>query len=494
MDVVVSRPELIPAGLPTGEVILSEISSARAMLERHRPAIVLGHGDCKPSNVIVDGSKSENVTLIDFELSGPNYRGFDLMKIFRTADVSSKSCMRYFFRAYAEAWHESVGEEAVSSLLEEALMFEPLTWLEAAIFFLAMPLFKPSETARWNALAVDRWNKYISTKNKLFTCSLTHFDCLSLILTIGNGYKEDLESMGLEPLTVGFANLVWAAERNGQCVVLKRYTDLVFMRIDPESIGAVDKHAWAFGCGPRVLYSSPLGLVAERIPGRTLEEEDMHKKDWELLGHVAKALARFHRLPVPTQCEGAPMLWRTVDKMLDAVARRPELIPLGLPSLDILLSEISAARATLDRHTPAMVLGHGDCKPSNIIVSGEHSENVTLIDFELSGPNYRGFDLMKIFRTANGPSEVCMRHFLRVYKEALDANPSADPVSEETVSALVSEAYMFEPLTWLEACVFFLVLPMVKPEDTERWNALAVDRWDKFVETKHKLCKRPFPC
>jgi len=300
--------------------------------------------------------------------------------------------------------------------------------------------------------------------------------------TIGNTYKEDLESMGLEPLTVGFANLVWATVKYGQPLVLKRYTDLVFLRIEADSIGIVDKHAEDFGAGPRVLYCSPLGLVAERVPGRTLEEKDMHKGDVPLLQSVGRALARFHQLPVPTQVQGVPMLWRTVDKMMDAIVRKPELIPSGMPGIDAIVTEISEAKSILDLYKPGVVLAHGDCKPSNVIVSGENSEFVTLIDFELSGPNYRGFDLMKIFRTAGGPNENCMRHFFRAYVEECGR-----PADDESVGALVAEAYMFEPLTWLEASVFFLALPLFKKEDTSKWEMLAVDRWEKFMQTKCRL-------
>merc|ERR1712217_660381 len=202
----------------------------------------------------------------------------------------------------------------------------------------------------------------------------------------------------------------------------------------------------------------------------------MHKGDLELLVQVAKALARFHQLPIPAQMEGTPMLWRTVDKMMDAVVRQPHLLAPGMPDIDTILSDINATRIALDQHEPVIMFGHGDCKPSNVIVSGEHHENVTLIDFELAGPNYRGFDLMKLFRTAGGPSEPCMRHFFHAYAEAC-----GESVGPDTVSALLKEAYMFEPLTWLEASVFFLALPMFKTSDIERWNALALDRWEKFM-------------
>merc|ERR1712224_380872 len=138
---------------------------------------------------------------------------------------------------------------------------------------------------------------------------------------------------------------------------------------------------------------------------------------------------------------------------MDAVVRRPELIPQGMPPMETILAEISAARSLLERHRPVIVLGHGDCKPSNVIVSGEHSENVTLIDFELGGPNYRGFDLMKIFRTAGGPSRPCMVHFLRSYLASLRR-----PTNKAAISKLTREVQIFEPLTWLEAAVFFLTM------------------------------------
>merc|ERR1719210_1010819 len=119
-------------------------------------------------------------------------------------------------------------------------------------------------------------------------------------------------------------------------------------------------------------------------------------------------------------------------------------------------------------------------KPSNVIVDGEHFGNVTLVDFELGGPNYRGFDLMKILRTDEKPSDNCIRHFLRAYAEAY-----GNVIGEATVSNLVTEVFMFEPLTWLEASIFFIVLPMFdRGLDTDQWKVLALDRWNKYTETK----------
>jgi thiamine kinase-like enzyme len=295
--------------------------------------------------------------------------------------------------------------------------------------------------------------------------------------------KEDLEAKGFEPLTVGFANIVCGTVRNGKPLVIKRYTDLVFLRLTPESVGAVDAFAGANGLGPTVFYSSSRGLVMERSPGRTLEEKDMHCGDFVLLDLIAKSLGSFHQLPSPAACEGEPMLWRTIDKMMQVVAKRPELMPEGMPGIDAIHIAINEAREALNALSPKIVLGHGDFKPSNVI---RHQDTVTLIDLELGGPNYRGFDLMKVFRTALPTSQECMVRFLRTY-----AKQVGEGDSDDGVKALLAETQSFEPLTWLEAAIFFLTLPQFKPSETRRWNELAIDRWTKFVETRHKISGKP---
>ena len=65
-----------------------------------------------------------------------------------------------------------------------------------------------------------------------------------------------------------------------------------------------------------------------------------------------------------------------------------------------------------DDHVHADVLGHGDLKPSNVLRL--RRGGITFIDFELAGPNYRGYDIFKLFRTSKLPA-------------ASDASPSRSP-------------------------------------------------------------------
>merc|ERR1719191_904350 len=119
MRVVECRPELVPDELPSLEMLRTEIAFARAALEAQKPGIVLGHNDFKPSNVMLTREDPYAVTLIDFELGGPNYRGFDLFKLFRTATDFSESSMIQFLRMYLEHIGEASNETAVDEIVAE---------------------------------------------------------------------------------------------------------------------------------------------------------------------------------------------------------------------------------------------------------------------------------------------------------------------------------------------------------------------------------------
>jgi len=309
---------------------------------------------------------------------------------------------------------------------------------------------------------------------------LTDEECKSLLDEVRTSSDSDLLGFGFEPLTVGFANHVWATKRRGQALVLKRYTDAAFLRVDAGVIGSVDVHCGNHGIGPRVLYSSPQGMVMERIEGNTLVEADMHSEDLDLLENVAELLAELHQLPLPEACKGQqPMMWKSIGAMLEASARKPELWPEGMPSIDAVAEEVSKAQLAIEQRNCCTVLCHGDFKPSNVVQS--KSGKISFIDHELGGLNYRSFDLMKVFRTAEKSSQASMEHFICTYAEKIGLK------SEAEIAELMREAKVFESLTWLEAACFFLAMPQFKPSETTQWNELALDRWQKYESTRDAL-------
>ena len=59
------------------------------------------------------------------------------------------------------------GGEQVEALMEEALLFEPLTWLEAGIFFEFATVTgggSEEERSRWEELGKDRIGRYWESK------------------------------------------------------------------------------------------------------------------------------------------------------------------------------------------------------------------------------------------------------------------------------------------------------------------------------------------
>ncbi|KAH8066447.1 hypothetical protein JL722_889 [Aureococcus anophagefferens] len=119
---------------PACRGVVDVAAGAAGLGPRVARADVLGHGDFKPSNVLLhDGA----AVFIDFELAGPNYRGYDIFKLFRTnemAPASDAELLRFIAVYLAEGGADS-GDAEAARCLAESKLFEPLTWLEAAIFF-----------------------------------------------------------------------------------------------------------------------------------------------------------------------------------------------------------------------------------------------------------------------------------------------------------------------------------------------------------------------
>ena len=170
---------------------------------------------------------------------------------------------------------------------------------------------------------------------------------------------------------------------------------------------------------------------------------------------IAQKLADLHMASMPTvlRKDTTPILLSSMDKMVKHIAKRPDLLPPQF-SVDMLMSEVDAARVALEALPLPVVMGHGDFKPSNVMLressekmSGEYESPkfqrslaerlesgdlmVTFIDFELGGPNYRGFDIFKLFRRGqvegNGEGAELIAHqnlraFVAAYLEAIERN------------------------------------------------------------------------
>lgn len=137
-------------------------------IQHQRANVVpVGHGDCKPSNVIAleDGT----VVFVDLELLGQHYRAYDLAKFLRSN--YNATFHEAFLRCYLQSCTTvTANPDAVKQLMNEVNLLMPLTWLEAAIFFAAMACLNPHETKKWNSLVANRLEYYLDQKQTKIVC------------------------------------------------------------------------------------------------------------------------------------------------------------------------------------------------------------------------------------------------------------------------------------------------------------------------------------
>jgi hypothetical protein len=77
--------QLSPSWQCVGMPLCASLTVPALSLLAVRAPVVFAHGDLKPSNMMrtPDDAHPPHLLFIDLELAGPNYRGFDIMKLFR---------------------------------------------------------------------------------------------------------------------------------------------------------------------------------------------------------------------------------------------------------------------------------------------------------------------------------------------------------------------------------------------------------------------------
>uniref|UniRef100_A0A7S4S7S5 ethanolamine kinase n=1 Tax=Ditylum brightwellii TaxID=49249 RepID=A0A7S4S7S5_9STRA len=351
--------------------------------------------------------------------------------------------------------------------------------------------------------------------------------------------------------------------------VVKIFSPMAKQRIDYPTRGYFDAFASTkIDVGPTILYRDENGIIMEYINGCVLTEEDVHGAavtDYTTTGaqiggrfgdgrhlciSIAKKVAQLHSTvhllfdPVSDKDDNdiiSNMLWHSLARMMDyiktsggsSLLQKEDLKSSSSSPVDIdnyvlsmsgwtferIENEIQLMHQTLDDLGLPLVLAHGDLKPSNIIVAQEvdnnknsqqqpslHNHHVVLIDFELGGLNYRGYDIFKLFRTSS--NENCghgqypknMKAFVEAYVEemrqgqkeqardtgghgnifSVNQNGEMEADNSELVDLIICETLLFEPLTWLEAGVFYLFATKGDAYQKERWTELALDRFENY--------------
>ena len=288
--------------------------------------------------------------------------------------------------------------------------------------------------------------------------------------------------LSIVELSSGFCNSVHLVETDaGDKLVVKVYSDLSLLRTEKHQRGMIDVMVSESGLGPAVRRNTDEGIAHNFVPGRILEEQDMHTRR-DVGKACAKLVAKLHSLETPPEFAGdGPLLWKWLERMLNEIesSETKDVLPVDVSELRAEVKRVSTI--IREEENACVVLAHGDLKPSNVIFTQSDASEVKLIDLELSGPNYRGFDLMKLFRTSPQQySEEHFKQFLKAYCNEMNVD----------VASVEAETKLFLPVSWLEATVFFALILVLEPrgsDDHTKWEALFLDRWRQYQENAKDL-------
>lgn len=156
-----------------GNRIAAEAREVLEFVTKTQKPDAMIHGDLKSSNIML--CEDDRILFLDFEVAGPGYAAYDVAKLFR--DNLDRPAQRPFLQTYLEAGGHDASPAALDYHLRSVAFFEPLAWLEAAVFFVYMASTTEKGTPnfeRWLSLAQSRWKSYEVARDRARTHNLSH--------------------------------------------------------------------------------------------------------------------------------------------------------------------------------------------------------------------------------------------------------------------------------------------------------------------------------
>lgn len=249
------------------------------------------------------------------------------------------------------------------------------------------------------------------------------------------------------------------------------------------------------GIAPKLIALFQNGRVEQFINARPISLDEMAAP--VVLSGVAVAMARLHKFEPSTSLslKRDPGVWVALDKWVAEVLRLREQNSAFAGQLSIDLNQCVECMQKLRQllaksQAPSpVVFSHNDLLCGNILLSLDDGRSVSLVDFEYSSFNYRGFDIGNFFCEAMGgtqdgyvdasryPSENARQAFCAAYlRESCEQEPDDSAVSE-----LVDEAEEYGLLAHLYWGFWGLVQSVSSPVDFP-YVRFAEQRFARFFE------------
>jgi thiamine kinase-like enzyme len=242
-------------------------------------------------------------------------------------------------------------------------------------------------------------------------------------------------------------------------------------------------------------FATP-ALLMEYCAGRPLTTEDLYDEDGAIVHLAATALAKLHALELnhhpwyPNDQTNSNRLWQSCHVLMQQYVDPNWVASDGKQKrwtysrlYDCIMYHESQTR----KHRYTLLTtntGHGDCKPSNLILhcpkSKQHCQ-LRFLDFELAGRNYVAFDIAKLWRSSS-PMTLQSRH--QTIERFLETYVAESGRNNLTTFDLQKQFDLLLPLTWLEAAVFFVAMSSQSKNQAERmqFDKLAIDRLQSYDE------------
>ena len=221
-----------------------------------------------------------------------------------------------------------------------------------------------------------------------------------------------------EPLNGGLSNVTYKIKVNNKFYVLRiNGNQNEYLDLSREEEQKAVIMAWKIGIGPRVFSTldKKSFLITEFIEGRSLKQEEMHKK--ELIKKVTETLLKIHSLKgIKRKCSPFDL----IRKYLRGAQELKVTLPDNLFKHIKHMEEIELYRSKDIENTNKYC--HNDYHTGYNMLLNE--EKLNIIDFELSGIGDAYFDLATISSdnrfTVEEDKVLLEAYFGEFYKEQLD--------------------------------------------------------------------------
>eukprot|EP00177_Eucheuma_denticulatum_P003528 GFKZ01006376.1.p1 GENE.GFKZ01006376.1~~GFKZ01006376.1.p1 ORF type:complete len:355 (+),score=46.51 GFKZ01006376.1:325-1389(+) len=296
------------------------------------------------------------------------------------------------------------------------------------------------------------------------TCPATIASTLASIIPTWSSHP--LSEIEVSPMSGGLTNSIYKASLpsvDPESVLIRLFgAPDVFTGSQRVTESIIFEQLADASIAPGLLAVMPNGRVEQFLKARNIELHEMTHEG--ILRGVAKAMARLHKFePCGVDITRDAAVWLDIGKWIEELGHLAGTGKLVLPE-GIFLREcedgLQKTKEDLEKSASPIVFCHNDLLCGNIMV-GEKDNEVSLVDFEYAGFNYRGFDIGNFFCEAMGgtidgivreeryPSRE--QRWLFCHEYLRGAIGTADGVSHEPkdVDALVNEAERFARLAHL---------------------------------------------